>query len=42
MQLEFAVGFVRASRYPRLQPALRLTVACLTSMPDSRYRCREN
>ena len=40
MQLEIAVGFVGASRYPRLKPALRLTVACFTSMPDSRYRCR--
>ena len=40
MQLEVAVGFVGASRDPRLKPALRLTVACFPSMPDSRYRCR--
>ena len=40
MQLEVAVGFVGASRDPRLKPALRLTVACFPSMPDFRYRCR--
>ena len=40
LQLEIAVGFVGASRDPRLKPALRLTVACFPSMPDFRYRCR--
>ena len=40
MQLQVAVGFVGASRDPRLKPALRLIVACFTSMHDSRYRCR--
>ena len=42
MQLEIAVGFVGASRDPRLKPALRLTVACFPSMPDFRYRYRDN
>ena len=42
MQLEVAVGFVGASRDPRLKPALRLTVACFPSRPDFRYRYRDN
>ena len=40
LQVKISGGLVGASRYPRLKPALRLIVACFTSMHDSRYRCR--